>query len=557
MEYAMKQINVTQMNAAERKKAINEIQILASLHNPYIVKFYEAFIESDSLFIVTDYAAQGDLLAQIKRHFKRKTHFPDRTVWSFFIQLCLGIQYLHRHKILHRDLKSANIFVNNQTEIKIGDFGISKVCKPSDMFAKTQIGSPYYVSPEMWKNKPYGQKSDMWAIGCFLYEMVALHPPFQASSLEKLASKIMTGQYDPLPRNTSPDIAAMIRKLLTLDPKARPACSDIIQTAAVQSRLHLLPRVDDMDFDSGLAFTQPDLQRSISTPSKAKDLKGWLPRARYPDYRRAMDSQQVRCQAATEPAAILDPVESARMLHHNNKILHNQTDMDTICEVGADQFELPNPTESSRPSQRGVGRRLQPRFNPRRRPAVNARPAPSIKIGSRHEAGKTPLPPMMRPSARGPLGDRSGRPYADPRDPRIREAGMQQVMGRGVPGRAGVMGDPVPSWRFQPPVSRQPSGGSSGRRHFFPQISDQHNQGHRAVRHSMAGRAVDQMYGRGDQEGAPLGFGDPGARRMPMPPSSMRRGPVPGIDGPIGYDQGGIPGLPTTYASHRGDHRAL
>ena len=79
------------------------------------------------LFIVTDYAAQGDLLTQIKRHFKRKTHFPERVVWSFFIQLILGITYLHRHKILHRDLKSANIFVNNQTCIKIGDFGISKV----------------------------------------------------------------------------------------------------------------------------------------------------------------------------------------------------------------------------------------------------------------------------------------------------------------------------------------------------------------------------------------------------------------------------------------------
>jgi len=499
MEYAMKQINVTQMNASERKKAVNEIRILASLNSPYIVRFYEAFIENDSLFIVTDYAAQGDLLTQIKRHFKRKTHFPERVVWSFFIQLILGITYLHRHKILHRDLKSANIFVNNQTCIKIGDFGISKVCKPPEMLAKTQIGSPYYVSPEMWKNKPYGQKSDVWAIGCFLYEMVALHPPFQANSLERLAQKILTGKFDPLPRNTSPEISAMIRKLLTLDHRARPSCADILQTAAVQSRLHLLPRVEEFEAHDDLNFTQVDLLRSIATPEKPKDLKAWLPRARYPDFRKGLESPRDRGGAATDPRGgggdpSGDAIDHARLAHHQNKMQHNQTDVDSICEVRADQFELPTGVSSNRQG-RQHSNRMQPRFNLRRRPPASRNSPSNIKIGSRHEAKQGFQHnsfPVMRPNnvrrqqeagsmLRGP-------PHALAN--MIRQDEM--LIGGNGPG-------------MHPRTNRGQNNHNSeedintGRRHFFPGIQPGHRgPGHRGQGRSMAGRAVDQMYGNQD-----------------------------------------------------------
>jgi len=129
------------------------------------------------------------------------------------------------------------------------------------MFAKTQIGSPYYVSPEMWKNKPYNSKTDMWAIGCFLYELVALHPPFQANSLDKLAARIMAGQFEALPRQCSPELGALIRRLLIVDTKQRPSCTDILQTSAVQSRMHLLPKIDNEGYgghggDDEMQFTK-------------------------------------------------------------------------------------------------------------------------------------------------------------------------------------------------------------------------------------------------------------------------------------------------------------
>jgi len=507
MEYAMKQINVVQMDASERKKAVNEIRILASLNSPYIVRFYEAFIENDSLFIVTDYAAQGDLLTQIKRHFKRKTHFPERVVWSFFIQLILGITYLHRHKILHRDLKSANIFVNNQTCIKIGDFGISKVCKPPEMLAKTQIGSPYYVSPEMWKNKPYGQKSDVWAIGCFLYEMVALHPPFQANSLERLAQKILTGKFDPLPRNTSPEISTMIRKLLTLDHRARPSCADVLQTAAVQSRLHLLPRVEEFAAHDELNFTQVDLLRSISTPEKPKDLKAWLPRARYPDFRQGLESPRDRGGAATDPRGgggdpNADAIDHARLAHHQNKT-HNQTDVDSICEVRADQFELPTGVSSNRQG-RQHSNRMQPRFNLRRRPPAS-RSSPSNKIGSRHEAKQGFQHnsfPVMRPNnvrrQQEAASMMRGPPHALAN--MIRQDEVLLGNGPGMHPRTGN--------RSQNNHNSEEDI-NTGRRHFFPGIQPHHRgPGHRGQGRSMAGRAVDQMYGNQDDSSSRRGQHD-------------------------------------------------
>merc|ERR1719181_1709821 len=194
--YAMKQVDIKKMFSKERKAGVNEIRILASLSCPYMIRFYEAFIDGDQLHIVTDYAAYGDLFRQMKKHASRKTSFSERAVWSFFLQLVKGIKYLHDHGILHRDLKAANIFIDAEGCLKIGDFGISKILRPGSMTATDQIGSPYYVSPEIWRKQAYDTKSDIWAIGCFLYELIALRPPFQANNMEALSKKIVAGHYD-------------------------------------------------------------------------------------------------------------------------------------------------------------------------------------------------------------------------------------------------------------------------------------------------------------------------------------------------------------------------
>ena len=114
------------------------------------------------------YANHGDLFKRLGRLKQKKQNLPEDAVWIYFIQLCLGVQALHKNNILHRDLKSANVFLASHNRLKIGDLGVAKLLKAQEAYAKTQIGTPYYVSPELWKNKPYNSKSDVWALGCLL-----------------------------------------------------------------------------------------------------------------------------------------------------------------------------------------------------------------------------------------------------------------------------------------------------------------------------------------------------------------------------------------------------
>jgi len=127
-----------------------------------------------------------------------------------------GLKSLHDKKIMHRDLKCANVFITADNLYKLGDLNVSKVLKKE--MAQTQTGTPYYASPEVWKDKPYGMKSDMWSLGCVLYEMAALRPPFVASDLQGLYKKVCAGIFERIPMNYSNDLAMMINSFLKIDP---------------------------------------------------------------------------------------------------------------------------------------------------------------------------------------------------------------------------------------------------------------------------------------------------------------------------------------------------
>src|SRR6185295_8771772 len=119
-----------------------------------------------------EYADDGDLESKLKNHIKNKTTFPETQLWSYLIQMIQGLKVLHDIDIMHRDLKSANIFVMKDGSIKLGDLNVSKVIKKGLAF--TQTGTPYYASPEVWADKPYDYKSDIWSVGCVLYELCTL-----------------------------------------------------------------------------------------------------------------------------------------------------------------------------------------------------------------------------------------------------------------------------------------------------------------------------------------------------------------------------------------------
>lgn len=138
---------------------------------------------------MTDYADGGDLFEYIKSVTSMKATFKEDVIWVYLKQILAGLRYLHGKKIVHRDLKGANILLSaDKRKVQVGDLNVSKIAKNSLLY--TQTGTPYYASPEVWRDEPYDHKSDIWSLGCLIYEMAALKPPFLGKSMEELNASV-------------------------------------------------------------------------------------------------------------------------------------------------------------------------------------------------------------------------------------------------------------------------------------------------------------------------------------------------------------------------------
>lgn len=197
------------------------------MDHPNIIKFHEVYRTRTTLNIVTEYADGGDLGQKIKAQAKNKL-FEENLILDLFTQMCLAIKHIHKKHIIHRDLKSQNIFLTKNALVKIGDFGIAKRFEFTMQKAMTLIGTPYYLSPEIVENKGYSYKSDIWSLGVLLYEMMALKMPFDANSLPMLTLKIMKGNYSPLPGSFSKDLRILVGRMLNVDPDKRPSADEIL-----------------------------------------------------------------------------------------------------------------------------------------------------------------------------------------------------------------------------------------------------------------------------------------------------------------------------------------
>ncbi|KAG8341439.1 Protein kinase domain [Trypanosoma vivax] len=237
--YVVKAIESAAMSPKEKRDVQNEIRILAAINHPNIIRYHEHFEDGTIIFIVMEYADGGDLNTRIKEAKKRDpaAPFDPKLVMFWFLQICMALKYLHDNHILHRDLKSANIFLTAKNVVKLGDFGISTVLQNTLACARTVCGTPYYFSPELCQNKPYNNKSDVWALGVILYELLTLQRPFLARSLKELLKKILVGQYDPIPSTVPVEIRSLCVALLQTNPTQRPSINRILETSFVQESL--------------------------------------------------------------------------------------------------------------------------------------------------------------------------------------------------------------------------------------------------------------------------------------------------------------------------------
>jgi len=158
----------------------------------------------------------------------------ENTIWNIFLPVCKALRALHARNILHRDLKSANVFLEKSGNAKLGDLNVSKVAKKGLLY--TQTGTPYYASPEVWRDQPYGTKSDIWSFGCVLYEMCTLKPPFRANDMNGLYKRVLKGHYPPIDRKYSNELANVLKCMLRVEPTGRPSCDEILNLDSVKNK---------------------------------------------------------------------------------------------------------------------------------------------------------------------------------------------------------------------------------------------------------------------------------------------------------------------------------
>jgi len=225
-KYIAKTIDLTCLSRKERETAEQEVELLRCLEHPNIVAYKDNFFMGETLVIVMQYCDGGDVSTFIKESASAspKKRIPEEVIMNYFVQILQALQHIHQKRILHRDLKTSNLFLTEKKKVvKLGDFGISRVLEGSIEAAITVVGTPYYMSPEVCENKPYTFKSDVWSLGCVLYELCMLKHAFSADNLLGLVYKIVSDNYEKIPDRYSSDLNSLIQGMLTKKADDRPS----------------------------------------------------------------------------------------------------------------------------------------------------------------------------------------------------------------------------------------------------------------------------------------------------------------------------------------------
>lgn len=272
---AIKVIDISEMDKAGIHSVLNEVRILSSISNPHIVEYYEAFVDpkENYFWIVMEFLGGGDLASVISSSVKSGEVIDETRVWTYAVQVLRGISELHKLKIVHRDIKPANIFLTgDKRSAKIGDLNVSKVLKQD--LTRTQIGTPYYLAPEIWNKKAYDFKADIFSLGALLYELAALRHPHEARTSNELHHKLMNEEIVRIPDGYSEELSAIIMKCLVREQVARPSAEQLLNSRIIKKKIEeyalCAQNSDKIDDDNFLSDT-------IVVPKKLSLLNRKLP----------------------------------------------------------------------------------------------------------------------------------------------------------------------------------------------------------------------------------------------------------------------------------------
>lgn len=277
--YAIKRVQISNLNQKEKQNALNEVRILASISHQNIIGYKESFYDetTQTLNLVLEFADDGDLATKIQNYKKNNQIFKENEIWSLFIQMIKGLKVLHEHQIMHRDLKSANIFLTKSGTCKLGDLNVSKVVKKGLLY--TQTGTPYFASPEVWMDKPYDYKSDIWSVGCILYEMCSLTLPFKGKNFNEVYKNVINGHYEHIPNYYSDDLSKVVSGLLQVNPNNRPTCEQILQHGVIKKKMELIFGKVTLSINHSLSKPSCNLLGTIRFDDD-KEIKKILPKSK-------------------------------------------------------------------------------------------------------------------------------------------------------------------------------------------------------------------------------------------------------------------------------------
>ncbi|CAD8110990.1 unnamed protein product [Paramecium primaurelia] len=313
-EYALKKVKLQNLNDKEKQNAMNEVRLLASVKHPNIICYKEAFIDiqSNSLYIVMEFANRNDLYQKIVNSKKNNKQLDEQSIWNIFIQIVRALKALHELKS-YIEIQNANVFLSQNGDVKLGDMNVSKVVKKGLLY--TQTGTPFYARSEVWKDQPYDQKSDIWSLGCVIYEMAALKPPFQAEDMQGLYKRVIRGYYPRIPQQYTQGLTNAIRQMLQVQPNLRPNCDKLLQYPSILKRQDEILQLEQISNEPNT------LLLTIKFPKSYHYFTSMLPKACYDFVNRRQIKSLHSQQVSPNPRSIIsvngnyEDVTSQKSIH--------------------------------------------------------------------------------------------------------------------------------------------------------------------------------------------------------------------------------------------------